>query len=249
MKVRVPVSGSVGKSVQFDPNATVGAQIGRDLRLPDGSVPTLAQLATALGVGSSSSGGAQFAYTIWRLIQEIPLNVRAVAALSAAGLVTRLSDGSWVARSLATAGADRITVTDPAGEDGNPTVDLAEIEFGDTGALLSIELDTYGRVVSFRDALLDDLDDVVLDTPVEHDALMYDGAQWQNTPTGPRYLTQFANEYFWVSDEFVRGHNIIGVRYSGPSFVYLPHDLPQEHVITIKDEAGVGPTTVRIYEA
>lgn len=247
MKVRVPVSGSVGKSVQFDPNATVGAQIGRDLRLPDGSVPTLAQLATALGVGSSSSGGAQFAYTIWRLIQEIPLNVRAVAALSAAGLVTRLSDGSWVARSLATAGADRITVTDPAGEDGNPTVDLAEIEFGDTGALLSIELDTYGRVVSFRDALLDDLDDVVLDTPVEHDALMYDGASWVNTPTGPRYLPQTVDEFFYAAADFVRGHNIIGVRYAGEAEVYLPNDLPIERIVVVKDEGGVGPVRVRIY--
>lgn len=65
----------------------------------------------------------------------------------------------------------------------------------------------------------------------------------------PLYLVQSDAERFWRRQEFIEGHNIIGVRYAGPSFVYLPHDLPHEHVITIKDEAGAGPTAVRIYEA
>lgn len=63
----------------------------------------------------------------------------------------------------------------------------------------------------------------------------------------PLYLVQSDAERFWGRQEFIEGHNIIGVRYVGPSFVYLPHDLPSEHVITIKDETGTGNTTVRIY--
>ena len=35
----------------------MGARIGTDLRLPDGTIPSLAQLATALGVGASTSTG------------------------------------------------------------------------------------------------------------------------------------------------------------------------------------------------
>lgn len=74
-------------------------------------------------------------------------------------------------------------------------------------------------------------------------------ARGQDKAITPLYLVQTDAERFWTRHEFIDGHNIIGVRFAGPSFVYLPHDLPQERVITIKDEAGVGPTTVRIYEA
>ncbi|MDE2098519.1 MAG: hypothetical protein KGL39_14795, partial [Patescibacteria group bacterium] len=46
-RIRVPIKGTIGKSVLLP---TGGATIGLDLKLPDGSTPTLAQLATALGV-------------------------------------------------------------------------------------------------------------------------------------------------------------------------------------------------------
>ena len=47
-KVRIPVANTVGKTVRIDPDATIGATIGTDLRLPDGTTPSLAELAVAL---------------------------------------------------------------------------------------------------------------------------------------------------------------------------------------------------------
>lgn len=47
-EVRIPVANTVGKTVRINPNATVGAHIGKDLKLPDGTVPSLAELASAL---------------------------------------------------------------------------------------------------------------------------------------------------------------------------------------------------------
>lgn len=61
------------------------------------------------------------------------------------------------------------------------------------------------------------------------------------------YLTQTVAERYWDAREFTAGHNIIGVRHEGAAIVYLPNDLPAERLITIKDEAGLGQITVRIY--
>ncbi len=54
-KVRVPVLGTIGKSIRIDPNATVGATIGVDFRIPDGTVPTLAELAALLAIEATTT--------------------------------------------------------------------------------------------------------------------------------------------------------------------------------------------------
>jgi len=48
--VRVPIANTVGKSVRINTEASVGATIGQDLRLPDGTVPSLTELAAALAI-------------------------------------------------------------------------------------------------------------------------------------------------------------------------------------------------------
>ena len=50
--VRVTVAGTIGKAVRINTAATVGSQIGVDFQLPDGTTPTLAELADALYVQS-----------------------------------------------------------------------------------------------------------------------------------------------------------------------------------------------------
>ncbi|KKL69665.1 hypothetical protein LCGC14_2112630, partial [marine sediment metagenome] len=69
--VRVPIAGTIGKAIRINPDANVGAQIGADLFLPDGSVPSLAELAIALYAASApgdfvsdgdSSGSAGFVF-------------------------------------------------------------------------------------------------------------------------------------------------------------------------------------------
>lgn len=99
MKIKVPIFGTIGKSVPIDTTATPGATIGTDLKLPDGSVPSLSGLAKALGVGSSSStgggSGVSGAPTLWQRILQIPANIVAIAALAANGFLVRNPDGSW----------------------------------------------------------------------------------------------------------------------------------------------------------
>lgn len=72
--------------------------------------------------------------------------------------------------------------------------------------------------------------------------------EWEaisNTP--PQRILQSTQEVYYEADDFLKGLNIIAVRYAGPAFVYLPHDLPSARVIAVKDELGSGDVTVRIY--
>lgn len=83
-KTRVQVRGTVGKSVRFPTDTgSTGATIGLDFRLPDGSVPTLQQLAAALVTGSAIQdqpgnivppGGGPT--VIWQNIQYVPAPIR-----------------------------------------------------------------------------------------------------------------------------------------------------------------------------
>ena len=124
-KIKIPIPGTVGKSVRVDPDANEGATIGRDLRLPDGSVPTLAALAAALvGAATIAPQANAVSNTLWNLIREVPENVQQVQALSTAGLVTRLADGAWVTRQLEVSGGSLLTLDEPLGAAGNPTLGL-----------------------------------------------------------------------------------------------------------------------------
>jgi len=54
-KIKIPIPGSIGKSINFDPDATVGATVGVDLKLADGTTPTLAEL-LAGGISAEEIG-------------------------------------------------------------------------------------------------------------------------------------------------------------------------------------------------
>lgn len=156
-KVRVPVLGTVGKSVLIESRATPGATIGRDLRLPDGRVPSLSELAAALAVPSAPPTGSGVQATTWSLILQRPANLLSLAALTGEGLAARASDGQWFLRSLAVADPGRLALSNASGAAGNPTLDLATVTQGDTGALLAVGLDSYGRVVSNRSVAASDI--------------------------------------------------------------------------------------------
>lgn len=93
-KINVPVFGTVGKKVAINLNATTGATIGTDLKLPNGTVPSLAQLAAALGV--APAGAATNPNVLWQQLAEVPPNIVAVQNLATAGLVRRLPNGDWI---------------------------------------------------------------------------------------------------------------------------------------------------------
>ncbi|PZN15019.1 MAG: hypothetical protein DIU63_09680, partial [Proteobacteria bacterium] len=126
-KVKVPLYGNPNRAAFINTDATVGATIGVDLRLPDGSVPSLDQLALLL---ASRAGGVQqgdslgnASVTLWRLIREVPPNVQQVEALQGAGLVTRRSDGTWTVRELTVADPDRLVILDGDGDEDDPLLD------------------------------------------------------------------------------------------------------------------------------
>lgn len=143
-KQKVPLYNQpAGRVALIEDGATMGATIGVDLYMPDGSVATLAALAAALGVGDGGDGGGgsglgPLSPTLWSLIQDIPANVLEVAALSTAGLVTRQASGDWITRAIATASSSRITVTNGDGDAGAPTLDT-----GTDVALLSRDPQTF----------------------------------------------------------------------------------------------------------
>lgn len=92
-KRRVPLHGKPQGYVVVDDEATKGATIGVDLRNPDGSlyVPPAA---------AAPSGGTSVVATLWKLVQNIPANIAALAALTTSGFVRRASDGSFTTESV-----------------------------------------------------------------------------------------------------------------------------------------------------
>lgn len=127
--------------VVVEEGATEGAQIGRDLRLPDGSVPTLAQLAAALGV----SEGTARAVLDWDKIPNAPPNVQALQRATGTGLFAVTGAGTGAFRSV-TGTSGRIGVTNGSGVAGNPTIDLATVADTGGGSFLLFVRDSWGRV-------------------------------------------------------------------------------------------------------
>lgn len=85
-RTRVQVRGSIGKSVHISagPASTSGATIGVDLRLPNGTIPTIQQLAAALQTGAATQdipgnitppGGGGGQALIWQNIRYVPQSV------------------------------------------------------------------------------------------------------------------------------------------------------------------------------
>jgi hypothetical protein len=91
-KIQVPVFGTAGKVVTIAQDATVGAEIGKDLFLPGGKLATLAELKRVL-VGEIPSGNAF--PTLWNLIREIPSNIVQIAGLAVPGVPSRNASGTW----------------------------------------------------------------------------------------------------------------------------------------------------------
>jgi hypothetical protein len=77
-KVRVAVLGTVGKAVFLDPDATNGATIGLNLRLPNGYVPSLEELAEII---CSYCTPVQSTTNIWNTIYNIPENIVQIGGL------------------------------------------------------------------------------------------------------------------------------------------------------------------------
>lgn len=84
-------------------------------------------------------------------------DLAALEGLGGTGIAVRSAADTWVQRTLATASAARLTVSNGDGVAGNPTYDLATVANSGAGALLAITVDNWGRVTGSRAATLSDL--------------------------------------------------------------------------------------------
>ncbi|MCU1059701.1 hypothetical protein B9Y88_07525 [Stenotrophomonas maltophilia] len=149
-KKRVPLHQNPRGFVDVDPDATNGAQVGVNLRGPDGQILTAAQVINP--TGGSSGGPSSIASTIWKLIREVPSNIQKLAALIGAGFAARQSNGDWALRSLQE--GTGIDIANPDGDAGNPTIGLKDVANSGTGTLLAVTRDGKGRVTGTRPATI-----------------------------------------------------------------------------------------------
>lgn len=112
---KVKLKDQLGRVVRLDDGAS-GATLGKNLYGPDGKLLKASDIINP----APTSGNA--VATIWRLIREIPANIKAVAALIGKGFAARQEDGEWALRTLQPGTA--VDITNGDGEDGDPTIGL-----------------------------------------------------------------------------------------------------------------------------
>lgn len=149
-KKRVPLHQNPRGFVDVDPDATEGAQVGVNLRGPDGQILTAAQVINPTTSGSGGPG--TIASTVWKLIREIPLNIQKLAVLIGAGFAVRKNDGDWALRTLQE--GTGIDIANPDGDAGNPTIGLEDVPDSGAGTLRAITKDSKGRVTGTRAATI-----------------------------------------------------------------------------------------------
>lgn len=151
-KHRVPLHGKPNGYVEIDAGATEGAVVGENLRWPDGSLVDAAALRGAMQ--PPGPGGAPITY--WRLIQEIPPHVVALAETTTTGLYVITGDGASATRAIQPV-AGETTVSNGSGVAGDPTVGLADVSPTAGGTLQRYGFDAKGRRIEEEAADTDDL--------------------------------------------------------------------------------------------
>lgn len=148
-KAKVAIADASGGTVTVEHGATVGAMLGVNLWISDPSAAAGRRLLVAADLVPAAAPPPLLTPTSWRVLLDIPANVRAVETLATNGLVVRKVDGSWLTREiLPTVG--RTTIASGDGDAGDIVIDLAVVVDSGAGALLAITRDSYGRVTGTK---------------------------------------------------------------------------------------------------
>lgn len=130
-KRRVPIFQQPRSSVVVEDGATAGAMVGRNLVWPDGTVVRVEDLRPAV---PPEEGDPAVVY--WRVIQEVPAHVQALAATGTTGLYVITGSGTSATREIT---SDTLDVENGSGVAGNPRINaLVRRIAGDTVSALRV---------------------------------------------------------------------------------------------------------------
>lgn len=177
MKAKVPYWNNLQKYVTVDTEATKGATIGRDVFNADGSLFIPA---------SASEPPDTVAVTLWRLVLEIPPNVKALELATGAGLFAVTGSSTGAFRTLQPV-VGETTATNGDGVVDDPAIGLADVSDNGTGTLLAIDRDAKGRVEGTRVPTTTDLAEG--SNPYFTDARAVNALE----TTGPDYLALYTD--------------------------------------------------------
>lgn len=150
-RFRVPIYGKPTGFVAVENGATAGSVVGLDLYWPDGALVTVDDLRAPAATPSTD-----YPITYWRLIQEIPPNVTALADTSTTGIYVVTGPGTSATRGLLPGPGINITFSN--GVAGDPTIahadtsSVANISASFTGSTvpgeISFTFDQFGHVLT-----------------------------------------------------------------------------------------------------
>ncbi len=150
-KQKVPLYQNPRNFASVEDGATKGARVGTDLLGPDGKVLTADQI-----INPPASSGSQNQRTVWKLILEIPGNIKKLAELVGNGFAARQANGDWALRTLQP--GDAIEIENGDGEAGNPVIGLEDLPDSGVGAaLVKTTRDSKGRTSGTSNATTTDL--------------------------------------------------------------------------------------------
>lgn len=139
------------------------------------------------GTGSNTAAGARTSLGLvpGTDVQAYSAQLASAAALASNGIVARTAANTFTVRTLATSVG--ITLTNPDGVAGNPTIDLATLADGGTGSFLKFTRDSYGRVSGTTAVLAADVTALVGSSYVKTDGTvaMTGSLTLPSDPTNP----------------------------------------------------------------
>lgn len=115
---KVKLKDQLGRVVRLD-DGNAGATLGKNLYGADGKLLTAAQI---INPPEQQSGAMA---TVWKLIREVPANLRKIAELTGTGAATRRTSGEWALRTLQP--GDGIAIENGDGDAGDPVIGLAPL--------------------------------------------------------------------------------------------------------------------------